>query len=84
MNNRHPREVAELDALSGAARRNAFARVWARKEAYRKGIGTGVVGGLDSNYVGTAGAGPTGWNLTEVNSPDGFAAAVAVQGTALT
>ena len=42
-----PEERAPLAGLSGAERRVAFFRSWTRKEAYLKGRGTGLAGGLD-------------------------------------
>ncbi|MET7903983.1 4'-phosphopantetheinyl transferase superfamily protein [Streptomyces sp. NPDC005355] len=49
----HPRERAELDALPEADRPAAFARCWTRKEAYLKGIGTGLSQDPAIAYVGT-------------------------------
>lgn len=76
----HPKEVAELEALDVDARPRAFARVWTRKEAYLKGLGTGIAGDLSKDCLG-AGAhpaqAPDGWSITDVTAPDGFAAAVA-------
>ncbi|WNI26405.1 4'-phosphopantetheinyl transferase superfamily protein [Streptomyces sp. ITFR-16] len=77
----HPAESAELAALPEEERPAAFARVWTRKEAYLKGEGTGLVGGLDREYVGTGPEplpGPGGWAVTDVAVPAGYAAAVAV------
>jgi 4'-phosphopantetheinyl transferase len=58
-----------------------FARIWTRKEAYLKSIGTGVAGDLAAAYVGVDGraAGPAGWAVIEVPVPDGFAAAAAIK-----
>jgi 4'-phosphopantetheinyl transferase len=78
----HPREQAELATLSEAARPATFARCWTRKEAYLKGVGTGITDELLSvTYVGT---GPrpaplAGWALTDVPVPAGYAAACAVR-----
>lgn len=77
----HPRETAELAAMPEAGRPAAFARAWARKEAYLKGLGTGLARGLSLDYVGTGPAAenhPPGWLVGDVAAPDGFAAAVAV------
>ncbi|MEV5885034.1 4'-phosphopantetheinyl transferase superfamily protein [Streptomyces sp. NPDC052020] len=80
----HPTEIAELQALDTAASPLAFARVWTRKEAYLKGLGTGVAGNLSRDYLGTGAYpahAPAGWSITDVTAPDGFAAAVAVRST---
>ncbi|WP_437095604.1 4'-phosphopantetheinyl transferase family protein [Streptomyces sp. enrichment culture] len=77
----HPREVAELDALGAADRPAAFTRTWVRKEAYLKGLGTGLERSPSLDYLGTApGAvtGPPGWAIGDVAVDDGYAAAVAV------
>ncbi|MGR8007215.1 4'-phosphopantetheinyl transferase family protein [Streptomyces hypolithicus] len=76
----HPAEVAELAAMPENERPDAFARAWARKEAYLKGLGTGLSRGLARDYVGTAVAWagrPAGWRIGDVTAPAGFAAAVA-------
>ncbi|MGE7386845.1 4'-phosphopantetheinyl transferase family protein [Streptomyces sp. NPDC004126] len=77
----HPRERTELAALDAALRPAAFARAWTRKEAYLKGIGTGLGRSASLDYVGTGPApapGPDGWRLSDVAAPSGYAAAVAV------
>lgn len=77
----HPAETRELAELPEPERPLAFARVWTRKEAYLKGEGTGLVGGLDAEHVGTGPRplpGPAGWSVTDVAVPAGYAAAVAV------
>ncbi|MFF3492615.1 4'-phosphopantetheinyl transferase family protein [Streptomyces sp. NPDC002795] len=78
----HPRERAELAALAGPReRRLGVARAWVRKEAYLKGLGTGLSRGTDRDYVGvradSPGA-PDGWSLHDVPMPEGYTAAVAV------
>lgn len=78
----HPREAVELQALDASVRPLAFARVWTRKEAYLKGLGTGLGGGLSHDYLGTGARpaqAPDGWNIADVTAPDGFAAAMAVR-----
>ncbi|MQT04716.1 4'-phosphopantetheinyl transferase family protein [Streptomyces jumonjinensis] len=77
----HPREEAELAACSEAGRPDAFARVWVRKEAYLKGLGTGLARSPSLDYLGTGtGAvdGPPGWRVEDITVPPGYAAAVAV------
>lgn len=78
----HPREEAELAACSEAGRPGAFARAWVRKEAYLKGLGTGLARSPSLDYLGTgtaAVAGPPGWRVQDVAVPRGYAAAVAVR-----
>ncbi|MCD0484769.1 4'-phosphopantetheinyl transferase superfamily protein [Streptacidiphilus sp. ASG 303] len=78
----HPREAAELQECDAADRPSAFARAWARKEAYLKGLGTGLGRPLSLDYLGTGADGiaqPPGWTVGDVAVPDGHAAAVAVQ-----
>ncbi|WP_455361107.1 4'-phosphopantetheinyl transferase family protein [Streptomyces sp. SYSU K21746] len=78
----HPRETAELSGFDAAERPFAFARVWARKEAYLKGLGTGLVRAPSLDYVGAVpegAAAPPGWTVSDVAVGDGHAAAVAVQ-----
>ncbi|WP_353945441.1 4'-phosphopantetheinyl transferase superfamily protein [Streptomyces sp. HUAS MG91] len=78
----HPRERAELAALGAPQeRRVALGRAWVRKEAYLKGLGTGLARAADLDYVGTlpgAPGAPGGWTVRDVPVPDGYLAAVAV------
>ncbi|WP_455402977.1 4'-phosphopantetheinyl transferase family protein [Streptomyces bambusae] len=71
----HPSESAEVEAAAPEDRPAAFARLWARKEAYLKGLGTGLRRGLAVDDVR---AGLPGWQLTDVPLGTGYAAAVAV------
>lgn len=78
----HPREAEELAACPAPDRPLAFARTWARKEAYLKGIGTGLGRGLALDYVGSAEpceARLPGWHLTDVPVDPTHVAAVAVK-----
>jgi 4'-phosphopantetheinyl transferase len=58
-----------------AARREAFFRCWTRKEAYLKGLGVGLAGGLDSDPDDAP-----GWQVRSLPAPPGYAAAVAAEG----
>ncbi|MDX3228813.1 4'-phosphopantetheinyl transferase family protein [Streptomyces sp. ME19-01-6] len=79
----HPTERAELTALAEADRPAAFARCWTRKEAYLKGIGTGLSQDPAIAYVGTGErpvpVGP--WTLTDLPA-DHLATAAADSGSA--
>jgi 4'-phosphopantetheinyl transferase len=78
----HADETAELDALAGDARAEGFGRVWTRKEAYLKALGTGLSRSPALDYMGT---GPVpaqdlpGWALWDVQAPQGYVAAVALR-----
>lgn len=78
--NLHVREQEELAALDAEGRRTAFVRCWSRKEAYLKGTGEGMSGGLDRDYVGTgpAPAALPGWELTDCQVDPAYGAAIAV------
>ncbi len=82
----HPAEQAELAALPAEDRPAGFTRVWTRKEAYLKGIGTGLGRDLAADYLGTTerAAPPAGWTVVDVPTLPGHAAACAVQGPAFT
>ncbi|WKX73245.1 4'-phosphopantetheinyl transferase superfamily protein [Streptomyces sp. XD-27] len=79
----HPRERAELAGLPDADRPAAFARCWTRKEAYLKGLGTGLSRDPAIDYVGS-GPHPVpvgSWTLADLPVGDvrpGYAAARAV------
>ncbi|MFC1414052.1 4'-phosphopantetheinyl transferase superfamily protein [Streptacidiphilus sp. N1-12] len=66
----HPIERRELAALPVADRPAAFARAWARKEAYLKGLGTGLARPLHLDYVGTGPVAPPppdpDWTLDDI------------------
>ncbi|MEV6105007.1 4'-phosphopantetheinyl transferase superfamily protein [Streptomyces sp. NPDC051940] len=76
----HPAEQAEIRGAE--RRRDAFTRVWVRKEAWLKGTGAGLGRGLATDHVGLTGR-PPGWAFAEVPVPPGFGAAVAVRGDAV-
>lgn len=80
----HPAERAELAEADGTDRLpQVFARLWTRKEAYLKGLGTGLGRGPELDYVGSRQPGPEGWTLADLDMPSGYAAAVAVNGAAV-
>ncbi|MBV1941963.1 4'-phosphopantetheinyl transferase superfamily protein [Streptomyces sp. BV286] len=78
----HPRERDELRGYPPPERPGVFARTWARKEAYLKGLGTGLGRDASLDYVGTAAA-PAAvprWTISDVEVDEGrTAAAVAVR-----
>ncbi|MFJ1752866.1 4'-phosphopantetheinyl transferase family protein [Kitasatospora sp. NPDC088134] len=78
----HPAERAELDALPEAERPSAFGRLWVRKEAYLKGLGTGLARGADADYLGEAGLAPrpAGWVVGNLPLCLSHIAAVALRG----
>lgn len=70
------RERQILECLEpDEARRAAFFRCWTRKEAYLKGLGTGLAGGLDTDPDEAP-----GWRVRSLPAPPGYAAAVAAEG----
>lgn len=73
----HPGERAEIEAATGDEERTAaFARLWTRKEAYLKGVGTGLSVDLGADDLRTA---PVGWRIVDLPVVAGHAAAVAVR-----
>ncbi|WP_329381178.1 4'-phosphopantetheinyl transferase superfamily protein [Streptomyces sp. NBC_01351] len=77
----HPRERAELGAASGTDRTGLFGRIWTRKEAYLKGLGTGLRRPPAQDYLGTDAAGhPAGWTVLDVPCAPTHVAAAAVRG----
>ncbi|MER5887994.1 4'-phosphopantetheinyl transferase superfamily protein [Streptomyces sp. NPDC001941] len=73
----HPAERAVVEAAAPDGRAGAFARTWARKEAYLKGLGTGLGRSLALDDLTVD---PPGWTVTELPAGPGAAAAVAVRG----
>jgi len=87
------REQAELFSLPADLQPAAFYRCWTRKEAYLKGCGSGFAQSADSCDVSLFPGQPpvlhadrinpahSGlWSLTDIDVPEGFRAALAVQG----
>ncbi|MEU9397582.1 4'-phosphopantetheinyl transferase superfamily protein [Streptomyces sp. NPDC048324] len=81
----HPAEQAEIQALPPIRRPRALARLWTRKEAYLKGLGTGLGRDPAADYVGSGSPDgphpPAGWTLLDIPVDRGYAAAVAVHAT---
>jgi 4'-phosphopantetheinyl transferase len=80
----HPAERQAIAALPADSRARAALGCWVRKEAFLKGIGTGLAAGVGTHHVGLAGrfappGAPEGWTLVDVAVPDGYQAAVAVR-----
>jgi 4'-phosphopantetheinyl transferase len=82
----HADEQERLREMPEAARRAAFFDLWTRKEAYLKGIGTGLgqdpsrfsIGARDGAVVrDAAAAGAPIWYTQSVPAPSGYAAALA-------
>jgi 4'-phosphopantetheinyl transferase len=87
-----PREVAALRDVPPASRRDAFFRIWTRKEAYLKGTGKGLTLPLDCFDVSlTPGqaallathhepADAQRWSMRDLAAGTGFAAALIAEG----
>lgn len=68
-----PDTVSEIEGYPEAQRTEAFYRAWVRQEAYAKGRGAGL------ELIGES---PEGWWIADLNLIGGYAAALAVEGTA--
>ena len=76
----HPDERAELAAVDADGRRLLFGQLWTRKEAYLKGIGTGLSRLPAQDYLGAEPAGrPPGWTILDLPAGPRHQAAVAVR-----
>lgn len=83
----HPAEQQELTQLPSLERPLAFSRLWTRKEAYFKGLGSGLIRDLAADYLGertgqAAPARPHGWLVHNVSGIPAHAAGVALRTTA--
>lgn len=78
----HPAERQEIARLPADRRQTAFARLWSRKEAYLKGLGTGLARAPDLDYLGEAAESwrPAGWTVRNTPLCDGHVGAVALAG----
>ena len=80
------REVAAMRGLPQILQRQAFFKCWTSKEAFLKAKGTGLSGALDEveialfseQQVAISAAVP-GWTLMELNSIDGYEAALVIE-----
>lgn len=81
------RESAELRAMPAGERSRAFASGWTRKEAYLKGLGSGLARPLAGFSVSLAPLDPValeddsahGWEIRVLAPGEGFAGALAVE-----
>lgn len=81
-------EVEALQALSKSQRKEAFFRIWTRKEAYLKALGAGITVALDSFSVNTAteaallrpAAEASTWRLHHLDPGSGYTGAVCAPG----
>ncbi|MEN8655963.1 4'-phosphopantetheinyl transferase superfamily protein [Streptomyces sp. 21So2-11] len=77
----HPGERAELAAVAPDARCEAFGRVWTRKEAYLKGLGTGLSREPSLDYLGVETEHwPPGWTVLDIPVGPRHHGAVALRG----
>jgi 4'-phosphopantetheinyl transferase len=89
-----PREVERLLAIDNGECEAAFFRTWVRKEAYLKAVGGGVPAGLRRFSVSVVPdkppailatelepCGVSSLSLYDLDVPDGYAGALAVEGT---
>ena len=78
----HPAERQEITRIPADGRQTAFARLWSRKEAYLKGLGTGLARAADLDYLGEAAESwrPTGWTVRNMPLCEGHVGAAALAG----
>lgn len=75
----HPAEELEIAGAPAEEQTRTFTRIWTRKEAYLKGVGTGLAHELSREYLGNeerAGP-PAGWIVCELPAHESYIAAVA-------
>ncbi|MDH6137083.1 4'-phosphopantetheinyl transferase [Kitasatospora sp. MAA4] len=81
MTSLHPEEREELGSLTEEERSFAFGRLWTRKEAYLKGLGTGLTRGAGTDYLGehgSSGIRPGGWTVRNLPACPSHIAAAAL------
>lgn len=77
----HPDEQRELAEIPAPGRREAFGRIWTRKEAYLKGLGTGLSREPSLDYLGAdISRRPPGWSVLDIPCGPHHSGAVAVVG----
>jgi len=77
----HPGEQAELAAAPQGERRAHFGRLWTRKEAYLKALGTGLSRHPRTDYLGSdLRRRPARWAVLDLPAGPEHAAAIAVPG----
>ncbi|WP_330332194.1 4'-phosphopantetheinyl transferase superfamily protein [Streptomyces sp. NBC_00536] len=75
----HADERAELAEVPECAGTSAFGRLWTRKEAYLKGLGTGLGRDLSLDYLGwESERHPKGWSVVDVPAGPRHTAAAAI------
>jgi 4'-phosphopantetheinyl transferase len=72
----HPRERELLARVDPSARPAEFARIWVRKEAHLKALGTGLADGLGTADCSEA---PAGWRIVDRRLDARHHAAVAIR-----
>ncbi|MDJ0460172.1 4'-phosphopantetheinyl transferase superfamily protein [Streptomyces sp. H27-C3] len=79
----HPAEQRAIRAAQPSLQPAVFARLWARKEAYLKGLGTGIGRSPALDYLGDPGPGaparPPGWMVKDIPAGAEHAAALALK-----
>jgi 4'-phosphopantetheinyl transferase len=75
----HPLERLELEECPPTERAFAFLRLWTRKEACLKAIGTGIAHGVADPYIGTGGRSPCGLRLLDLPLDGDAVASLAVR-----
>ncbi|MEU7489485.1 4'-phosphopantetheinyl transferase superfamily protein [Streptomyces sp. NPDC042319] len=79
----HPAERAEIEDVPPPGRCAAFGRVWTRKEAYLKALGTGLSRSPAADYLGAdAARRPPGWSVLDLDCGPHHDGAVAYRGAA--
>jgi 4'-phosphopantetheinyl transferase len=78
----HPAERQEIARLPAEQRQVSFARLWSRKEAYLKGLGTGLARAADIDYLGEAAESwrPPGWTVRNLPLCSSHVGAAALAG----